>query len=284
MGGNLEIISNYDYIQINATAKASEFLTVLDTLAPAVINPTIDKETTAIIKKRHLELIKKLNTNPTYRAKHAVAQRLLGDFPYGRPQKGTEKSVAKIDFADLIFAKNRFLTSDNATLAIIGNVRSSFAYKAARRLFGGWGKRTTKIPSSFRLPGTPDISPQAIEATGEQMTETHYAVNGFPRNDNDFFASKIVEHLLSNRLSKMSKKDGNSKNASLKQNSHLLRGLFFVNWRSLNTANKNLVEKLLSAPISQAEFEKAKAETLLAIAKKILLKGGLILTLTSCNL
>ena len=55
LGGSLEIISNYDYIQINGTAKPSEFLTLLETVSQAVANPTIDKETTASLKKVQLE-------------------------------------------------------------------------------------------------------------------------------------------------------------------------------------------------------------------------------------
>ncbi len=46
LGGSLEIISNYDYIQINATANPDQFLTMLETVANAVTNPQIDKETT----------------------------------------------------------------------------------------------------------------------------------------------------------------------------------------------------------------------------------------------
>src|SRR5215213_8788857 len=51
LGGNLEIITNYDYIQINASARSGEFVTLIQTLAQAVSNPTIDKETTAALKK-----------------------------------------------------------------------------------------------------------------------------------------------------------------------------------------------------------------------------------------
>src|SRR6187402_3122300 len=39
LGGNLEIITNYDYIQVNATAKPSNFVTLIETLAQAVSTP-----------------------------------------------------------------------------------------------------------------------------------------------------------------------------------------------------------------------------------------------------
>ena len=39
LGGSLEIVTNYDYIQINASSKPDQFLTMLETLASAVSNP-----------------------------------------------------------------------------------------------------------------------------------------------------------------------------------------------------------------------------------------------------
>ena len=43
MRASLEVVTNYDYIQINASSKPESFLTMLETLASAVSNPTIDK-------------------------------------------------------------------------------------------------------------------------------------------------------------------------------------------------------------------------------------------------
>ncbi|MGH9818874.1 MAG: hypothetical protein ACRD43_01795, partial [Pyrinomonadaceae bacterium] len=50
LGGSLEIIDNYDYIQINATASPGQFLTLLETIAGAISSPTIDKEMTVKLR------------------------------------------------------------------------------------------------------------------------------------------------------------------------------------------------------------------------------------------
>ncbi len=39
LGGSLEVTSNFDYIQIDATANSDQFLTMLESLASAVANP-----------------------------------------------------------------------------------------------------------------------------------------------------------------------------------------------------------------------------------------------------
>ena len=52
LGGQLEVISNYDHIQINASSRADAFLTMIETIASAVATPTIDKSTTDTVKQR----------------------------------------------------------------------------------------------------------------------------------------------------------------------------------------------------------------------------------------
>ena len=140
LGGGLEIRTTYDYIQINASAKPESFLTMMETIATAVANPAIDKETTAKLRTALLEKISKVQADPAYVADRAIAARLFGTFPYGRPIYGTADSVQKIDYADLLDARQRFLTADNATIAITGNFDRSLALKALRRYFGSWLK------------------------------------------------------------------------------------------------------------------------------------------------
>src|SRR5215813_3309979 len=85
LGGSLDIVSNYDYIQISTTAAPDQLLTLLETVSRAVSNPTIDKETTAKLRILQLERLKQLEKDPAYVADMAAAKRLLGTFPYGRP-------------------------------------------------------------------------------------------------------------------------------------------------------------------------------------------------------
>ncbi len=265
LGGSLEITTDYDYIEINATAKSSEFLAVLDTLAPAILNPTLDKETTAAAKTKRLALLGELEKNPKYLAERAAREKLLGDFPYGRPKEGTPESLEKIDFADLIFAKERFLAADNATMAIIGNVRSDFAYRAVRRYFGSWAKRTEKIPFSFKLPDAPDKNIKIIPAAGEKISELRFAAKGVARNDSEYFPNLILAKVLEGRMVDKSKD-------SVVVSSNVLPSYVMFNFSDWNlekigmnqTANtvpestQTVVQLLLKAPVSEREFSAAK--------------------------
>jgi zinc protease len=164
LGGSLEVVTNYDFIQINATAKPEEFLNLLETLANAVARPTIDKETTLRLRALQIEKVREMEKNPVYVADLAVAKGLFGTFPYGRPIDGSVESIQKIDFADLIFAKDRFFTADNATVTITGNFKPDLAFRAARRYFGAWAKSDGKVTSTFRQPDEPKAGLPVIES------------------------------------------------------------------------------------------------------------------------
>ncbi len=265
LDGSLEINADYDYIQINATAKPSEFLTLLETIAPAIINPTIDKETLDRAKIKRLEIVKELENSPSYIAERTAAQNLLGDFPYGRPKEGTSESIQKVDFADLVFAKQRFLAADNATLAIIGNVKSTFAYRAVRRHFGGWAKRTEKIPFSFRLPDAPDEKLSIIPVAEKDVSELRFAAMDVSRNDSDYFQNLLLASVLKSRMGA-----GTKNSVDLKINvlpSYIVFN--FTDWKagSIEMKGKKIsisgdfssdVDKLLDKPVTETEFSNAK--------------------------
>ncbi|MEP7148578.1 MAG: insulinase family protein [Acidobacteriota bacterium] len=201
LGGSVEVIANYDFIQINASAKSNDFVTLLETLAQAVSNPTIDKETTSALKKALTEKLTVLEMDPVYVADQAAARRLFGDFPYGRPQMGSVESLQRIDFADLQFARERFFSADNATVTISGNFNGDLGFRAARRYLGAWLKSDKRVPSTFRQPDDPDTKPLEIildRADGR----TTFALRGVARSDPEYAASTVFEDILRARLQK----------------------------------------------------------------------------------
>ncbi len=200
LNGSLSVESNYDYLQISATGDADKIVTILETVAAAVSKPDLDKDATAKIKAARLEKIKELEKSSAYIADLAVAKRLFGDYPYGRSAEGTAESIAKIDFADLILAKQRFLTADNATLAVSGNIKYDYVFKAVRQLFGGWEKADKKIPATFAQPSAPDISPLTIESLNGENNELRLAFRGAARSDKDFWIYSTLARILENRM------------------------------------------------------------------------------------
>ncbi len=278
LGGSLDVTSNFDYIQINATGNSDQFLTIIETLATAVTNPQINKEITAKIVSARLEKVKELEKNPAYIADQAVAKRLFGDFPYGRAQAGTSASLAKIDFADLLFARQRLLTADNATLAVSGNVKHDLAFRAVRRYFGAWEKADKKVPATFRQPDAADTKPLTIELPNAGKHYYRLAQMAVGRNDKDFFATRILTLVRQKQLCL----DNESKGGVLKLESYLLRSVYrisesieFTNDKSIAVNNQSCLSYLteegnLNYPrIEQGVFNEAKAKAITELQQKM---------------
>jgi predicted Zn-dependent peptidase len=283
--GSLDIATTYDYIQITATGKSSEVLAMIQTIANAVVTPQINADIFKTVQAARLKKVQELEKNPTYIADRAVAKRLLGDFPYGRTTEGTSESLAKIDYADLLFAKDRFLTADNATITIIGNAKPDFVYRATRQLFGNWTKADKKVPATFAMPNAPDLTPQKIAFTpAENQTqlngssEIRFALRGIARNDKDYWAWRFLADVLQNRLrAKLSTEL--QKNALVVLERNLLPSYlsFKISLRPMQiTENSgagigsftiNPIE-ILSTPISTVEFDQTRAKIVTEIDQK----------------
>jgi predicted Zn-dependent peptidase len=266
LGGSLAVESNYDSIQINATGNADQILTILETISAAVTKPQIDKETTAKARAARLERIKELEKNPAYVADLAAVKRLFGNYPYGRSAEGTAESLAKIDFADLLLAKQRFLTADNATLAVSGNIKSDYVFKVVRQLFGGWEKSDKRVPATFAQPSAPDAEMLFVDSAIENAGEFRYAFRSPARNDKDYFPAQIMTKILQNRL------QSKEPNSFARQYARLLPGWVLVGFKQggikrqgnqvalPGAAMGDFLGDLLKAPVESAEFERAKSD------------------------
>jgi predicted Zn-dependent peptidase len=266
LAGSLEIVSNYDYIQINATGKASEFVTLLETVAQAISNPDLSKDATAALKKGLAATLAELEKDPGYAADRAAAKRLLGTFPYGRAQFATLASVEKIDHADLRFARERLITADNATLAIAGNVDTALVFRAARRYFGSWLKADKTVPSTFRQPDPPPVDPEIVNGPSPSGPALfRLATRGVAKSDADLATADVLAQVLENRL-KLKSNDGGS---FVRNESHILPGVFIGGLSGSAASNPTQPEntakqyptfaQLLANDITAEEFTSAKS-------------------------
>ncbi|RMG07667.1 MAG: insulinase family protein [Acidobacteria bacterium] len=275
LGGNLSVQVSYDYIQIEASSEPEDLLTLLEAVASAVSNPPITKDNFKKVLDAKIDRLNDLEQDDEYRADVAVRQRLFGSFPYGRPIEGSDESLRKIELADLIFAKDRYLTADNATLVIYGKLSPDFTYMAVRRIFGSWKKSEKPIPATFRQPDEPDTSLLLLNSKADNLIEARSAVRGIARNDRNYFATEILAKILSQRIisqpAKMTK-------AMVINQANFLPGILMarlsmpkvsvsigtsnINPTSENSRTEFSLTELLRKDATQEEFEKAKGEVL----------------------
>lgn len=261
--GKLEVIANYDYIQITATGKADEFINILDNIRVGVVNTPITQENFVKVRDAHLQGIKDELAKPAVRADLSVAKQLLGEFPYGRPAGGTPESIAKIDRFDLVTSKEKFLDADNATLAIYGKVDPRFAIRAARQMLGNWQKSDGIVPATFAQPEAPLSKIVIVDAPGEANAEVRFAVRGLASNDKD--APALIFWLTPFEKKLNSQLPGDCQGVKVQHWSHILPGALLVsgsypaeNASKCFNAIKTALGKAETGKIDPAEFTGSK--------------------------
>lgn len=271
LGGSLRIVCNYDYIEIDASSKPEFYLTMLETIAGAVSNPNIDRQTTDTVIARMVTSVAADEKNAGIAADLAVNKRLFGTFPYGRPWRGSSASLKKVDFADLRFGYDRLFGADNATIALSGDFPTDVAYRAIRRYFGSWLKSDKKVPSTFRQPEAPAPNTQMLESPEAGITEIRYATRGVSRSDRDYAAASVLSKILEQRV-KAKAVDGQRENIWVRNYSNILPGAIVVGFsriqREMTAAvtseqpkpnSNDIIGNALSDRITDAEFAAAKS-------------------------
>src|SRR5215211_123003 len=120
MGGKLDVSVTYDSTTITMVGKASELEQVVEVLRNALLSTQLTPEVVSRMRDTRIKLLRDTLIAPATVADRAILTRLYGDFPYGHSPSGSPEDVARLDRVDLMMARDRFLNSNNATLAVIG--------------------------------------------------------------------------------------------------------------------------------------------------------------------
>jgi zinc protease len=114
LGGKLDVRTNYDTIDVTISGKTAGLERMIDLLRGAVLTTQLGAENVAALKSVRIKSYESPSSSDS--ANRAVMSRLFGSFPYGHPANGTVSTLEKVDRADLLLARDRFLHADNATL------------------------------------------------------------------------------------------------------------------------------------------------------------------------
>jgi len=267
MGGKLNVTVNYDSTTITLVGKVSEFEQIIEVLRNALLATQLTPDVIKRVRDAKMKSLRDAAIAPALVADRALAARLFGDFPYGRLVAGTPEDLNRVDRADLMLARDRFLNSNNATLAIIGGVTRPRALRALRQLLGPWRKSESIVPTTFRQPKAPDVRVLLVNMPGA-AAEIRLAVRGVSRTDPDFFPAKILAKLAEHRWQGLAPELAKQP-IFVRSESHALPGAIVMGAAvsaqsapdSLANAKK-VLDLLMSTPATAAELERAKTEVI----------------------
>lgn len=280
MQGRLNVTTDYDSLTITMQGRANQFERIVEILRTALVTTQITPEYVAKVRAGRSKIVKETSISPAMLADRAIASRLFGDFPYGRPYGGSVESLERVERADLMLARDRFLSPNNSTLTIIGGVQPNRAMRALRQLLGVWRKNEQIVPATFRQPAAPDARALVVNAPADQSVEVRLAVRGFSRQDADAPAAALLAVLARQRWEKLLPELGRSP-VFVRHDAFALPGIFVMGasvdnllaGKALATA-REVMQSFAGSPVTQAELDQAKGPAMALMNKELAAPNG----------
>jgi zinc protease len=280
MQGRLNVATDYDSITVTLQGRTREFERIVEILRTALVTTQLTPENVTKARNGRVKIIKETSISSSTLADRAIAARLFGDFPYGRPSTGTTESLERIERGDLMLARERFLNPNNATLVIIGGVEKTRASRALRQLLGGWRKSERVIPATFQQPAVPDARILIMNAPTEQSAEVRLAVRGFARSDPDSQAADLLALVARKRWETFLPELARNP-VFVRHDAFVLPGMFVMGatvdnllaTKSLSTAQE-VVKSLTTQAVTETELEAARGQAIAALGKQLDTKDG----------
>jgi len=281
MQGRLNVTTDYDSLTITMQGRAHEFEKIVEILRTALVTTQLTPENLAKVRDGRIKVLKETAISPTLLADRAIAARLFGDFPYGRPAGGSVESLERIERPDLMLARDRFLSPNNATLTIIGGIQANRAMRALRQLLGVWRKNEQIVPATFKQPALPDARTLIVNAPADQSVEVRLAVRGLSRRDPDTPAAEVLANVARQRWTKLIPELARSP-VSVRHSALVLPGIFVMGasvdtvlaGKTLSSA-REVLQSLASSPVTAAEVEQAKNELVTLVGNQLAKPDGI---------
>jgi zinc protease len=165
-----------------------------DLLRMSLTSPHFDSVDVERIRSQVISGLRSDTSNPSALASRKFLEIAFGDHPYGRQVDGTLESVPKIEIADLKDYVRRVLAKDTLKIAVVGDVDADTLGKLLDRTFGGLPAKSNLVPVADIEAARP---PQrAFIPLDVPQTVVTFGGPGFMRNDPNFMAGYVVNHIL----------------------------------------------------------------------------------------
>jgi zinc protease len=190
----LQLRSSRDHIRGTLRTLKENQDEAFELLGLALTAPRFDASAVERVRAQMISQLHRQSTNPNNLASLNWWQAAYPGHPYGRPGSGTLDSVPRIGVDDLRAYVRRVLARDTLKIGVVGDIEAAHAGRLIDRAFGA-------LPAKAELRPVPPATVQARGARKVVELDVPQAVMmfgspGLARNDPDFMAAYIVNHIL----------------------------------------------------------------------------------------
>lgn len=185
-------------VSADALSVSARFLTEnrdesLALLRSALTEPRFDPDAIDRVRAQVLSSLQSDLKDPQAIASQAFNALLYPGHPYANATQGTIETVSELTRVDLIKAHRRAITREGINVAVVGDITAEELKPLLDSLFAGLPEESPD------LPGAADVNlPGGIKVVDFETPQSvvRFAQPGVPRDDPDFFAAFVLNHIL----------------------------------------------------------------------------------------
>lgn len=188
---------NYN-IKDDSISVSARFLTenrdqAVALLRDSLVNPRFDQDAVDRVRAQVVSIIQSNDKDPRDLASKAFDTLVFGDHPYGSSLNGTVESVTALTRDDIVTAHKLALTRDRVYVSAVGDISADELKFLLDALMEGLPATGLPLPDppTLNLPG----GVQVVEFDTPQSVAM-FAQPGVDRDDPDFFAAYLLNHIL----------------------------------------------------------------------------------------
>jgi zinc protease len=171
VGGSFNAGAGAESISFNGQFLARDRALMIELLGDALMRPHFDAEEFGNYRDREIEFIKSAkDSDPAQLIGIYGRAALFGSHPYGRPQGGSERSLASITQGDVVTYHAAHFGADRATIVFAGDFDPKWMRTTLTAAFGTWGKARAAVPELKPLPRVSGRRVLLIDSPGAVQT------------------------------------------------------------------------------------------------------------------
>ncbi len=199
IGASVEAGSGPDAITVSAEGLTKDLPKILDLFADAALHPVFPADELVKQQRQAISALEEGKQRSATLAAKLRGKLLYGpDHPYGAFP--TEESLGGLDRASLERFHEQFFTPDNATLAIVGDIKAADVVPMVERAFAEWkatASDTARQPTFPDLPKPPEkLTIHLVDRPGSVQSNILVCGRGIPRNNPDVPELGVLNSIL----------------------------------------------------------------------------------------
>ena len=187
------------WISLRTLTLDEQLKSALETWQKVIEKPDFPDKDFERLKKRALVGLQAEKQNPSSIANKAFYKNLYGDHPYGKPQNGTEKSIAALTSQDLKEFYKQFYVNKNGQLALVGAITKKQAIEIAENIsIALLSEERGKGEKAAAIPVVKPLTESKVIHIPFPSTQAHIVIGqpGNKRGDKDYFSLYLGNHGL----------------------------------------------------------------------------------------